>query len=60
MQKEINTFIEVVWNTHRIRQQAETYLPDGVPNHIYEFPGKYGLEECGKNLKSLHILKRFS
>lgn len=22
-------------------------LPDGVPDHIYNFPEEYGLEECG-------------
>ncbi|XP_014675602.1 PREDICTED: uncharacterized protein LOC106815628 [Priapulus caudatus] len=48
MQKEIDTFIGVIWNAHRIREQHNTYLPDGVPNHIYNFPEKYGLEECGK------------
>lgn len=47
MQKEIDTFVDVVWNAHRIREQKNTYLPDGVPNHIYSFPEKYGLEECG-------------
>lgn len=41
MQKEIDTFVHVVWNTHRIRAQKNTLLPDGVPNHIYS------LEECG-------------
>ncbi|KAK3731009.1 hypothetical protein QZH41_018760 [Actinostola sp. cb2023] len=47
MQKEIDTFVNIVWNTRRIRVQKNTYLPDGVPNHIYDFPEKYGLEECG-------------
>jgi len=22
-------------------------MADGIPNHIYEFPEKYELEECG-------------
>ena len=47
VQKEIDTFVNIVWNTHRIRGQKNTYLPDGVPNHIYEFPEKYQLEQCG-------------
>lgn len=47
MQKEIDTFVHVVWNSHRIRAQKDTFLPDGVPNHIYNFPDQYGLEECG-------------
>ncbi|KXJ15658.1 uncharacterized protein LOC110237035 [Exaiptasia diaphana] len=47
MQKEIDTFVNTVWNSHRIRHQKDTYLPDGVPNHIYAFPEKYDLQECG-------------
>lgn len=50
VQREVNTFIDVVWNSHRIREQKNTFLPDGVPNHIYSFPDKYGLEECGRYL----------
>lgn len=46
MQKEIDLFVEL-WNSHRIRCQKNTYLPDGVPNHIYDFPDQYGLEDCG-------------
>jgi len=48
VQREVNTFVDVVWNSHRIREQKNTFLPDGVPNHIYDFPDKYGLEECGR------------
>ena len=55
MQKEIDTFVHVVWNTHRIREQRNTYLPDGIPNHIYSFPEKYGLEECGM-IQSTYII----
>lgn len=51
VQKEIDTFVNVVWNSHRIREQKNTYLPDGVPNHIYSFADKYGLEECGMELQ---------
>ena len=47
VQRELDTFKEMVWNSHRIRAQKDTVLPDGVPNHIYNFPQKYGLEECG-------------
>ena len=50
MQREVNTFVDVVWNCHRIREQRDTFLPDGVPNHIYSFPDKYGLEDCGRYL----------
>ena len=38
LQKELDVFKDTVWNTHRIRHQKDTYLPDGVPNHVYEFP----------------------
>ena len=50
MQREINTFVDVVWNCHRICEQRYSFLPDGVPNHIYSFPDKYGLEDCGRYL----------
>ena len=50
VQREVDTFIQVIWNTHRIREQKETSLPDGVPNHIYSFPEKYGLEECSRQI----------
>lgn len=58
MQKEIDTFVGT-WNSHRIREQKNTVLPDGVPNHIYNFPEKYGLNECGM-LCHLSFLLRFS
>ena len=48
IQKELDQFKDVVWNSHRIRYQKNTFMPDGVPNHIYDFPSKYGIEECGK------------
>ena len=47
IQRELDTFINSIWNTHRIRKQRNTVLPDGVPNHIYSFPEEYGLQECG-------------
>ena len=47
IQRELDEFKEVVWNTHRIRRQNNTFMPDGIPNHIYAFPKEYGLEECG-------------
>ena len=59
MQKEINTFIDVVWNTHRIREQKNTFLPDGVPNHIYNFPEQYGLEQCGMSFCLFVCFTRF-
>lgn len=52
VERELDTFKEMVWNSHRIRAQKDTVLPDGVPNHIYNFPEKYGLEECGNIISS--------
>ena len=46
-QKEADTFVKI-WNTHRIRMQKNTLLPDCVPNHIYAFPGNYGLQDQGQ------------
>ena len=47
MQKELDKFKETIWNSHRIRAQRNTYMADGVPNHIYSFPERYGMEKCG-------------
>ena len=60
VQKEIDTFVDVVWNSHRIRDQKNTFLPDGVPNHIYSFAEKYGLKECGMQLQLCSILNVIS
>ena len=48
LQKELNTFKGTIWNTHRIHQQRDTELPNGVPNHIYAFLEEYGFADCGK------------
>jgi hypothetical protein len=53
LQRELDIFKESVWNTHRIRAQKNTNLPDGVPNHIYSFPELYELEDKG----AFHINK---
>ena len=46
IQRELDEFKDTVWNSHRIRFQKDTFMPDGVPNHVYDFPCRYGLEEC--------------
>ena len=53
VQKEIDTFVDVVWNSHRICDKKNNkYLSSRwVPNHIYSFADKYGLEECGMQLQ---------
>ena len=48
IQKQLDSFAQTIWNSHRIRAQKETFLPDGVPDHIYNFPERYGLEDCSK------------
>lgn len=48
LQKELDTFKDTIWNSHRIRLQKDTMLPGGVPDHIYNFPGEYDLEDSGK------------
>lgn len=48
MQRELDKFKDTIWNSHRIREQKDTNLPAGVPNHIYQFPDNYELEDCGR------------
>ena len=48
LQKKLNTFKDTIWNTHRIRQQKDTVLPNAVPNHIYAFHEEYGFADSGK------------
>ena len=42
IQKEIDVLKDVIWKSHRIRLQQNTFLPDGKPDHIYDFPQEYG------------------
>lgn len=55
IQREVDIFRNVVWNTHRIRCQKETYLPDGIPDHIHNFPEEYQLEQCGFEVTSAQL-----
>lgn len=55
IQSQLDEFQNIVWNPHRIRYQKDTVMADGIPNHMYDFPLKYGMEECGK-LKTFEIL----
>lgn len=54
VQKELDLFRTVVWNSHKTRKQKDTALPDGIPDHIYDFPETYGLEECGMTVSLYH------
>lgn len=47
MQRELDEFRLTVWNTHRIRAQKETLMADGIPDHIFTFPERYGMEKKG-------------
>ena len=49
MQQQLDEFRCTVWNTHRIRAQKDTFMADGVPNHIFEFPERYGMERQGRD-----------
>ncbi len=48
MERELAIFKDTIWNIHRIRVQKDAVLPNGAPDHIYNFPEQYNLEECGK------------
>lgn len=50
LQRELDILKDVVWNSHRIRCQKDTYLPDGIPEHIYNFPEEYKPKDCGKSI----------
>jgi len=54
LEHEVAIFIKL-WNTHRIRKQRGVSLPDGIPDHIYNFPEKYGLEECGLRISDKDV-----
>lgn len=58
LQKELDVFKDTIWNTHRIRCQKDTVLPDGVPNHIHAFPEVYGLDECGRLMRNLITMSK--
>lgn len=47
IQKELDIFKTTIWNNHRGRKQKNKELPDGIPEHIYNFPEHYGAAKCG-------------
>ena len=55
IQKESNIFKNTIWNSYRGRKQAKKELPDGIPDHIYCFPEKYGGTKCGSQLEAGHL-----
>ena len=50
MQRQLDEFCQTIWNNHRIRAQKDTLMADGIPNHIFEFPEKYGMENKGLSM----------
>ena len=49
LQRELDDF-KNMWNAHKIRHQVQTLVVDDIPNHIYDFPERHGLQQCGKFL----------
>lgn len=47
LQKELGAFKTTIWNNHRGRKHKNKELPDGIPEHIYNFPQHYGATKCG-------------
>ena len=56
LQKELDNFKDVIWNTHRIPLQKDVLLPNGIPNHMYDFPDEYNMVDCSKYSKILPLL----
>ena len=56
IQRELDEFRLTVWNTHRIRAQKETIMADGIPEHIFTFPERYGMEKKGFSFTSFIIV----
>ena len=54
VQKRLDVFRTVVWNSQRIRAQK-----DRVPDHIYGFLDMYGLEDCDMVMSHLYMLMHF-
>ena len=42
--REVDIFKDHVWNSQWIWVQKDTQVPNGAPNHIYDFPEKYDLQ----------------
>ena len=59
VQKELDTFKEINWNETRGRKQKEKRLPQGIPNHLYAFPGEHQARDCGVEVTD-EILQRIN
>ena len=46
LQRECDKFVNI-WNSHRIREQANMCLSTGVPDHLFNFPEQYGGQKMG-------------
>ena len=59
IQRQLDEFIDAIWNPHRIRHQKNTIMADRIPNHIFNFPEKYGMKESGKKTYSSIFVTKF-
>jgi ABC-type antimicrobial peptide transport system ATPase subunit len=55
MQKELDTFKDTIWNSHRICKQKVAELPVGIPDHMNSFPQEYDIDECGMHVVLITI-----
>ena len=46
LQTESDKFLSI-WNSHRIREQANMFLTIEVPEQLFNFPGQYGGQKMG-------------
>lgn len=51
LQRECDTFVSI-WNSHRIREQANMYLPNVILDHMFNFPEKYSANKIGLRVSS--------
>ena len=58
MQREILVFVDL-WNSNCIRKEKGVALLEGIPNHIYDFPEDYGLENyCMFHVETVLLLSK--
>ena len=55
VQRALNEFWTTVWNNSRGKKQRNKELPTGVPEHILQFPEKYGGENFGISVSEEHL-----
>lgn len=43
------------WNSHHIRKQKNRDIPGGKPNELFNWPEKFGGEDCKKSVNLNHV-----